>query len=431
VQPLYLALALVGTVVLLLALSTEAVRRAPFVTEPMVALGLGAALGPRGVGIVDPGLAFGDRGLVEVMRATLAVAVMAIALRLPPGWPRQAWRSLGVMLGLVLPASWLLSAALAGACLRVDVPTALLLGAILAPTDPAVASMIVAGRAAHENVPPRLRRLIAAESGANDGLALPLVAIALALLGAPPPSSTSTWLGHVLGLQVLGGLALGALLGGVFGRLLGLARHFRTVRATSYLGFTTTLALTVLGAAEAIGTSGLLAVFTAGVTFDPIVKTRRHQEAENVEEAVDRYFLLPVFVLLGAVLPWDRWWRLGYGGAVLVVGVLLLRRLPAVLALQGWIPILRRRDDALFVGWFGPIGLAALFYAVEASGHLRDGHPPELVDLPWLVATLTVTASVVVHGLTAPVLTAWYGRRYPGDPHEGEPPAPSEVDDPP
>jgi hypothetical protein len=88
---------------------------------------------------------------------------------------------------------------------------------------------------------------------------------------------------------------------------------------------------------------------------------------------------------------------------VLVVAVLLLRRLPAMLLICPMIPILRRRADTLFIGWFGPVGVATIYYASHVEQRL--GAP-----FIWDVASLVICASVLVHGLTSTHLTRLYGR---------------------
>ncbi|HEX2181326.1 MAG TPA: cation:proton antiporter [Rubrobacteraceae bacterium] len=86
-------------------------------------------------------------------------------------------------------------------------------------------------------------------------------------------------------------------------------------------------------------------------------------EEERVQEAVNRFFILPIFVLLGLTIPWEGWLELGWTGLLLTLAALLLRRLPAMLALKPLLGRVRGTRDALFLGWFGPIGFAALYYA--------------------------------------------------------------------
>ena len=103
-------------------------------------------------------------------------------------------------------------------------------------------------------------------------------------------------------------------------------------------------------------------------------------------------------------LPWEGWLGLGWRGLLLVVAVLLLRRLPTVLALRPLLgPLRRQTKDVLFLGWFGPIGAAALYYAAFS---LRETGIKEA----WVIGSLVICASVLVHGVTATPLTKLYGR---------------------
>jgi NhaP-type Na+/H+ or K+/H+ antiporter len=113
---------------------------------------------------------------------------------------------------------------------------------------------------------------------------------------------------------------------------------------------------------------------------------------------------LPIFVVLGMALPWREWLELGWGGALLVAAVLLLRRLPAVLALRSLLgPLRSKGKDVLFLGWFGPIGAAALYYAAFS---LRETG----IEAAKTVGSLVICASVLVHGVSATPLTKLYGR---------------------
>ena len=159
-----------------------------------------------------------------------------------------------------------------------------------------------------------------------------------------------------------------------------------------------------------LGLDGVLAVFVAGIAFN-VVASRGPEESTDalerkgrLQEAVTRFFDLPIFVLLGMALPWEGWLELGWGGLALAVAVLLLRRLPGMLALRPLLGQVRGRADALFMGWFGPIGAAALYYATLG---LRETGTEEV----WVVGSLAICASVLAHGITATPLTALYGRR--------------------
>lgn len=172
---------------------------------------------------------------------------------------------------------------------------------------------------------------------------------------------------------------------------------------TSYLVFSVSLTLMVLGATKLAGTNGLLGVFVAGLAFQLVLSYSEDQEEERIQEAVNDFFLLPVFVLLGLALPWSGWAELGWRGPALAAAVLLLRRLPAFLAFGPLMASVRGMREAAFLGWFGPIGVAALYYA-NLSLH-KAGN-----DLPWIAGSLVICTSVVVHGVTATPFTRILGR---------------------
>ena len=103
--------------------------------------------------------------------------------------------------------------------------------------------------------------------------------------------------------------------------------------------------------------------------------------------------MLPLFVAIGAMLPWAEWGDLGWRGVLLVVAVLALRRLPVLLLLAA--PLGLRLRDALYLGWFGPIGVSALFYVTLEADRM---HLPAVVPA---TGALLVAASTLVHGVTS------------------------------
>jgi sodium/hydrogen antiporter len=213
-----------------------------------------------------------------------------------------------------------------------------------------VASSIVTGGVAERNLPSRLRHLLSGESGANDGLAYPLVFLAVLMLEHPPGAALGEWALKVVLWEVGAAVAVGALAGYGAGWLLEKAEARETIGKTSFLAYTVALTLTVLGGAKLIGTDGILAVFAAGLAFSLAVRESERGEEEQAQEAVNSFFTLPAFVLLGLALPWGEWLELGWPAGALVLAVLLLRRLPALLALSPLVSGLRGFGEALFYG---------------------------------------------------------------------------------
>jgi len=403
VSELYLAFCAVGAAVLLLALFSRPVEKS-LLSAPMFMVGLGVILGPAATGLLDPSK-WGDanRILEEAARLTLAIALMGIALRLPPGFFRRRWRSLLVLLGAGMPLMWLASSLLSYWLLEIPILLALLIGAIVSPTDPVVASSIVTGKVAEQNLPERLRHLLSAESGSNDGLAYPLVLLPILLMTRPEATVWSAWLTGSVLKQVGGAIVLGIVIGLASGYGFRKAEAFHAMEKTSFLAYTLALSLLALGLGKLLHVEGILAVFVAGLAFDYMVSDKDRAQEENVQEAVNNFFTLPVFGLFGLMLPWGQWAELGWRGIAMCVAILLLRRIPAVLALRRGIPLLTAARDAWFVGWFGPIGVAALLYATLAVH--RTGE-----ELAWTVGSLVVFASILAHGATAAPFAFGYRR---------------------
>lgn len=384
---LHLTYAAFGTVAVLLALVSGRLRRLPL-SEPLVALLVGIALGPQVLGLLDVEAPVRDLVLLEGTRLLLAASVMAAALRFPATALRPLVGPLVLLLGLVMPLAAVVTGA-AALLLGLPVALAALVGACLCPTDPVLAASVVSGGPAERDLPARLRQLLTAESGANDGLALPLVGVALAAaLPATGPGQV------VAGLlwEVLGGTLVGLLTGVVAGWALQAATRRQTLDPGPELVFTLLLAIAVLGIARVVGADGVLAVFVAGLAYNRMVPGSERSPQDSIDEAVNRYAVLPLFLLLGAVLPWRDWAAFGPPALAFVAAVLLLRRLPVVFALAH--PLRLGRRDATFVGWFGPMGVSALFYLAHSLEHgVTD---PRL----FAAGSLAVAASVLAFGLT-------------------------------
>ncbi len=388
VNRLHLTYAVFGVVGVLLALISRRLRRLPF-SEPLVALLVGVVLGPQVLGLLDLEEPVRDLVLLEGTRLLLAASVMAAALRFPVTALRPLVGPLVLLLVVVMP----LAAAVTGAAaLLLGLPVALaaLVGACLSPTDPVLAAAVVSGGPAERDLPARVRQLLTAESGANDGLALPLVGLALA--ATLPAAGPGEVIPRLL-WEVLGGTLIGVLTGAAAGWALQAATRRQLLDPGPKLVFTLLVAVAVLGVARLAGTDGVLAVFVAGLAYNRMVPGSERSPQDSIDEAVNRYAVLPLFLLFGAVLPWQQWTNFGPAALVFVAAVLLARRLPLVLALGR--PLRLGHREATFVGWFGPMGVSALFYLAYSLDHgVTD---PRL----FAVGSLAVAASVLAFGVTA------------------------------
>ncbi len=302
----------------------------------------------------------------------------------------HAWKLPGRALLLGLPLTLLLTAILAHLLSGVTWSEALLIGAILCPTDLVFASAII-GR---KEIPARLRHLLNVESGVNDGLALPIVLAFLGIVG-----SESTNYGR-LAEELLLGVALGVAVPWLALRVrrlffFGIAKPFEPL-------FAVAIALLVLSIAIMTKANIYLAAFAAGVTVASVGPELR-DEFHKFGSLVTELLKLAALLLLGVVM--SSWpFHLTWVDYLFVLLALFLAR-PA--ALQ--IALLRSPltyPERLTAGWFGPKGFASVIYGLLLFQH----HVPNAARLFGLVA-FVIAGSMIAHSSTDVVVARWFERR--------------------
>ncbi|WP_436348785.1 cation:proton antiporter domain-containing protein [Natronorubrum sp. FCH18a] len=404
-QELNIALVTIGGLTLALSLISGLMRnRVYFLSEPMAAVILGIVIGPLGLDLLE--LAhWGDPFTIleQFSRITVGLAVMAAALRLPQRYFRKYARSMAMVLVPGMVGMWLVSSALVYALLGVPLWIAMLVGAIVTPTDPVLAGTIVTGSAAEQDIPMSIRNLLTGESGANDGLAYPLVFLPILVLQHPPSRAITDWLLETLLWEVGAAVVIGAIVGSTAGWIERESREHEFLEETSLLSVTVALTVAVLGGVKLLGSDGILAAFVAGLLFNQFANATDEADEQKVQETVLRLFTFPIFVFFGMALPLDLWLTLGWMGIALAVGVLLLRRLPMMIVFHRFVGLIDSKRDALFAGWFGPIGIAALFYATVVHRILGN-------EIIWGAASLVIASSVLIHGIMATPFTKLYGQ---------------------
>ncbi|MFB8033582.1 cation:proton antiporter [Streptomyces sp. NPDC056004] len=364
-------------------------------TAPVAFVALGLLLA-EGLGVLDLAPSPGTvRALAET---TLTWVLFTDAARL-------SFRALRPDLGLyvrlllfALPMCIGLGALMATALLPgVSGWAALYVGAALAPTDAALGATMMVDPV----VPERIRRLINVESGLNDGIATPFVVIALAAVAvAGSTSSAHASEGALVELAI--GLAYGTVLGLTAGWLLRSAlRRGWTTEGVAGPGVLA-LALLSYTSAIAIGGNGFVAAFIAGLAFGSAHAASQHVLL-FVEQSASLLSVL-VWLLFGAVLvpaavTHLTWQALLYA----VLSLTVLRMVPVALSLTG--SGLDRRT-VLFVGWFGPRGLASVIFGLLAVEDLAPSAARTIVP----VVACTVLLSVLAHGITSTPLAQRYGR---------------------
>jgi len=278
---------------------------------------------------------------------------------------------------------------------------ALLIGATLAPTDAALGQAVVTDPA----VPARVRRLLNVESGLNDGIATPFVFLAVALATSESTGS-GDWLLESLADVAIGAVA-GLALGFLGGSLLVLADRRQWTSTVSRQVFVLALAGACYLAAVGAGGNGFIAAFVGGLAFGR--GTRQHEEgAVRFTEAQGSLLAIGVWCAFGLTLGGQLLTSLWDPVAIVYAALSLtvVRMLPVGIALLGdrFQPL-----TVLFIGWFGPRGLASIVFLILGLEGLQQAGVAT-GPLPAAVAW-TVLLSIILHGLTAGPFAVRYGRR--------------------
>jgi len=385
----------------------------------VICLLIGTAFSRHGAGFILPNkYADDDRWLSHInlsfSRLVLCLQVFLTGLQLPPKYLRQQWRPLLIVLGPGMTLMWLISSLIVWALTKnFSFLESLVVGGCIAPTDPVLANSIIKGRFADDYMPLDLTHFIAAESGANDGLAYPFVFLGLWLFYARHSADVSTstatgyWFGDTWAYVVLLSVVWGTITGYVARKVLRFFANLRYIDLESFHAFPVFTALMLIGTCGLVGSDDVLACFVAGNVMGWTGWFQSETDDDSSQSTLDMLLTQAIFLWFGAVCPWpefaDSAEVIGIGRLIaLAVLVLLLRRLPVILSMykiMGPVPNLK---FAAVMGHFGPVGVSAIFYLYETVIWLEEHFEPSpevsrLERVTRLVVWFVVVSCVVSH----------------------------------
>ncbi|MPZ17560.1 MAG: hypothetical protein GEV06_06585 [Luteitalea sp.] len=389
---LLLGMGLFAVVLLVSALASGIVERAPL-SLPIIFLGFGLVLGWTNVLHLEPHHPVLE--IVAVVSLTLALFLDAVKVQVEE--LKREWRvpvlTLGpgtilIILGISEAAIHLLSLS------RLE---GLLIGAVLASTDPVVLRDVVRDA----RLPRPVRRALSIEAGMNDLVVLPIVLVLIALLTGRA-SGAADWAGLLVKLLVVSPL-VGLIVGGAGARLVGVVDRRFPIRLEFQALYGIGLVLAAYFAGQAVGGDGFLSAFFAGLAVT-VFNISLCECFLDYGETTSEMMMLMAFILFGVVLS-SLVTRVAIWPALLLAVIALVVVRPLVMRL-----VLHRAHMSgaarRFIGWFGPRGLNSLLLALLAvQGGVPRGE--ELLALTGIV----VLVSVVLHGMSATPLTSWYSRR--------------------
>jgi NhaP-type Na+/H+ or K+/H+ antiporter len=340
------------------------------ITAAMVFTGAGLLAGTKVTGPVD--LEHNRETVKLLAEATLAVVLFGDAARIDL---RALLRERGLptrLLAVGLPLT--IAAGVAVALLlstSMDWPEALLLAVVLAPTDAALGQSVVT----LPSLPSRVRQGLNVESGLNDGLCVPIFAVALAVASTEAGFTTGVHAVRLLAEQIGYGVLLGSAAGGLAAGVCILSRSRGLVEATWLQIVPVAGAALAYSAAAAVGGSGFIAAFVGGMVFGGLRRRFGHEVGYLVEQ-LGALLAAATFIVFGAVLLEPALGRVTWAVAgYALLSLTVIRMLPVAIAMLG---THARPPTVVFLGWFGPRGLASIVFAVllvEARGPPERGRP--------------------------------------------------------
>ena len=395
-----MALLLSFAIVLLLAVLVSSLAHRTILSTAVLFLVAGFVLGDGMLGVIKP---TSDDPMVSTL-AELALFAVLFTDGMKVGWPdlRTAWKLPGRALGWGLPLTLLVTAVAAKYLVGLTWPQALLLGAVLAPTDPVFASALVG----NDKVPHRLRHLLNVESGVNDGLALPFVMVFLAI------ATGSTNLGlPELALELLIGLAIGVAVPWLAIRL----EKTRFFAASTQYEPLNAVAIGIAVFALAIALHGnlFIAAFGAGITvatFGP----RQRDAFEHFGELIAEILKLLALLIFGALISPAFLSDITWTGWLFAITAIFLAR-PIALWISFLGSRLETREQAAAM-WFGPKGFASVVYGliVLDAGLGKPvtipgiGETGETSNLLFHLIAITIVLSIVLHSSTDVIVARWF-----------------------
>lgn len=398
---MYVNLAILAVFIFLYSVISGRLDRTVF-NGAIVFTAFGLVFGPLGFGFLN--LNVDAEGLSTLAELTLALVLFTDAANANLSELKHSFRIPQKLLLIGLPLTILLGF-LAGVLVfdGLGLLEIAIIATMLAPTDAALGKAVVT----NEAVPSNIREGLNVESGLNDGICVPILFIFLAFTTNTSGEGSSSMLALRLVGEAIGiGAAIGAGLTFLGVRILGRCANLGWVTNSWQQLPVPALAVTCFAVAQWLGGSGFIACFVGGLLFGGLEKQHKFKLLLAAEGTGDTFALI-TWVVFGAAVVGQSLGSLSWQVVIYaLLSLTIVRMLPVFLALSG---MNLRTDEKLFMGWFGPRGLASIVFGVIVlNEHLSGGGTISIT------VVCTILLSVIAHGLSANPLVAALGARVKG-----------------
>lgn len=394
-------LAFITLYILLFGLASRVFKEYLFFGEPLISMLWGILVGPHVLNLLDPSNAKSKIVLFYSAKTVLCIQTMTCAMSLPHRYLLRRYKQLFTVVFLIGFTKYLLTFCLVYLLTPYNSLVSFGIAACVTPTDPILSNSIIKSKFADENVPERLRNLLVAESGINDGFGLFLLFLPFKL-----SFNKNVWNGimdiifNMILYKCVVSAIIGIILGYVARKVLYHCYANDMVGTETFLVYGLALAIFTLGFAEIFKMSELVCVFFTGTAFSWdewfVFETRE----SKLQEVTDSIFTSTFFVFFGSRIDFSR---CTINTVILGLLIIFFRRPFACLVFRRGLRDVRDNGEALFVGWFGPIGVGALYYSLYLDRMMKT--------VTFDVVCIVVFLSVLMHGLTIPMVKLFNGGR--------------------
>jgi sodium/hydrogen antiporter len=392
----------IGLLLLIVTLGSGWISRLP-ISYALIYLVVGIILSPYGLKLIQtrPEAPFLER-LTELV---VIISLFSCGLKMNRPLKAWAWNSTVRLIGILMPISIFAIAAVAHWLIKLDWGSAILLGAILAPTDPVLASEV---QLSHLDDRDELRFGLTSEGGLNDALAFPFVYFGLHLIKDP---NWENWFKQWVAIDLIWAIAAGLAMGFIVAKsIVWLDKRVQAARQVDTLMedfVSLALILITYSLTEVVNGYGFLAVFVAGIVARHSYRNVEKNSAQlEFIEILEKLLEVGMILLLGALLRIESIERF-LPQAAIIAGLLFFLIRP----LGVWISTLGERyslTHRLLFGWFGIRGVGSLYYLFYALGSGLKNEVGE--QIAW-ITFITIVISVILHGTSSTPIMKWYERQ--------------------
>ena len=401
-----LDLLVIGLLLLLITLGSGWIARLPL-SYALIYLVVGIILSPYGFNLIQirPDTEFLER----VAEMVVLISLFSCGLKMNRPMQFWAWRSTTRLIGLLMPISIFAVAAIAHWILNLDWGAAVLLGAILAPTDPVLASEV---QLYDPHDRDELRFGLTSEGGLNDALAFPFVYFGLNLI---KNENWRDWFRQWVLVDLIWAIAAGIAVGFVVAKTIKWIdkrlEQFRTpddlmedfvALSAIFLSYSLT---------EIVNGYGFLAVFVAGIAMRRRRNPEHNEQQLHFIERLEKLSEIGTILLLGSLLRFEP--MIAFVGDAFLIAIALLFIIRPIGAWISTIGLRVHPATRWLYGWFGIRGVGSIYYLAYALGSGLQGNEGE--QIAW-ITFWTIVISVILHGVTATPLMKWYERNIEGNP---------------